>query len=292
MIDLKTIGLNVQRARRSMGLTQEQLAKKAKVAYSTLAKIERGAIKNPSINTLKSLADSLNSSVDDLISGQVASSKSKTVQSSKIKFVYSDINGVLVRFFQKGFVQVAEAAGVNPEIVETTFWHYNDAINRGEMSLIDFNRILASQIGIKEVDWQAVYMKSVEPINSMHECLKEISKEVPVGLLSNISPGFIDEMLGNGLLPKIDYRTIADSSALGTVKPESRIYQQAQKMAGVSGENIMFIDDSRANLMAAERHGWHVLWFDDYRPEESVKRLKIALSGQDVAHPLDHSVSV
>jgi FMN phosphatase YigB (HAD superfamily) len=39
----------------------------------------------------------------------------------------------------------------------------------------------------------------------------------------------------------------------------------------------LLVDDSRANLMAAERMGWHVLWFDDYEPQESVPRIKEAL---------------
>ena len=40
---------------------------------------------------------------------------------------------------------------------------------------------------------------------------------------------------------------------------------------------ILLVDDSRVNLMAAEKHGWHVLWFDDYRPDESSKRVRDAL---------------
>jgi len=30
-------------------------------------------------------------------------------------------------------------------------------------------------------------------------------------------------------------------------------------------------------VMAAQKLGWKVLWFDDYRPEDSVKRIKSAL---------------
>jgi len=33
--------------------------------------------------------------------------------------------------------------------------------------------------------------------------------------------------------------------------------------------------------MAAERLGWHVLWFDDYRPSESVKRVRATLVFED-----------
>lgn len=40
---------------------------------------------------------------------------------------------------------------------------------------------------------------------------------------------------------------------------------------------FMLIDDARTNLMAAEKQGWHVLWFDEYRPERSIARIKAAL---------------
>jgi hypothetical protein len=43
----------------------------------------------------------------------------------------------------------------------------------------------------------------------------------------------------------------------------------------------MLVDDTRPNLMAAQREGWHVLWFDEYRPEESIKRIKSALELAD-----------
>lgn len=53
--------------RTKLGLTQEQLAIKAGVPYTTLSKIENGLVKNPTINTLKKIADALEVSVDYLI---------------------------------------------------------------------------------------------------------------------------------------------------------------------------------------------------------------------------------
>ena len=50
-----------------------------------------------------------------------------------------------------------------------------------------------------------------------------------------------------------------------------------RERAGCPPEEILFIDDSNANLAAANRLGWHVLWFDDSHAEESVKRASIAL---------------
>jgi hypothetical protein len=41
------------------------------------------------------------------------------------------------------------------------------------------------------------------------------------------------------------------------------------------------VDDSRDNLMAADAFGWKVLWFDGYRPEESVAKIREILEPQD-----------
>jgi putative hydrolase of the HAD superfamily len=85
-------------------------------------------------------------------------------------------------------------------------------------------------------------------------------------------------MLQRELLPNIAYDAIIDSSEVGFIKPEAEIYEAAQTMIGCKPEELMLIDDSRPNLMAAERLGWHVLWFDDYRPEEGAKRVREVLA--------------
>jgi FMN phosphatase YigB (HAD superfamily) len=61
------------------------------------------------------------------------------------------------------------------------------------------------------------------------------------------------------------------------IKPESKIYEVASKEANCPASEILLVDDARTNLMAAEKHGWRVLWFDDFRPEESIGRIKDAL---------------
>ena len=55
------------------------------------------------------------------------------------------------------------------------------------------------------------------------------------------------------------------------------IFEIATKKAGVPAEEILLVYDSRANLTSASRKGWRVAWFDDYRAEESVERVRQAL---------------
>ncbi len=272
------MGRQLQAARTAAGYTQQELCQQAKISYSTLAKIERGAIKSPSVFTIQRLCEVLGTSLDGLMGVQpTISAKQKTGRSrSGVTFVYFDINGCLVRFFHRAFAELASQSGVSAEVIESTFWHYNDVVCRGEMSMDEFNRIMAETCHMM-VDWKQYYMRSVEPILEMHEVVTWAAEHYKIGLLSNIMPEHIPEMLQNGLLPKLDYDTIIDSSVVGAIKPEPRIYEIAQEQAHVSSEEILLIDDDRANVMAAEHMGWKVMWFDDYRPEESVARVRQAL---------------
>ncbi len=53
------IGLKIKKSRLGAGLTQEALAQKTGVPYTTLIKVESGAIKNPSIKVITSIARTL-----------------------------------------------------------------------------------------------------------------------------------------------------------------------------------------------------------------------------------------
>jgi len=61
------LGGNVRKYRKKLGLSQDSLSKKANLAFHTVAKIEAGSTPNPTIGTVKKLADALGVSVDDLV---------------------------------------------------------------------------------------------------------------------------------------------------------------------------------------------------------------------------------
>lgn len=58
---------NVKKLREKMELTREDLAKKAKVNYNTVIKLESGANKNPTIKTLIGLSNVFSVTVEQLI---------------------------------------------------------------------------------------------------------------------------------------------------------------------------------------------------------------------------------
>ena len=61
------IAENIKKYRNKMGVSQDRLSKLADVTYNTIIKIESGANKNPTIETLSKIAKALCVGVDDLI---------------------------------------------------------------------------------------------------------------------------------------------------------------------------------------------------------------------------------
>ncbi len=64
---INTLGENIKKARLKAKLSQDDLARKAAVAYTTLTKIETGVIKNPSVNITAQIAKALNVSIEELL---------------------------------------------------------------------------------------------------------------------------------------------------------------------------------------------------------------------------------
>lgn len=67
ILSSKIISENIKKHRKKLGLSQDQLARKANVPYSTYLKIESGYTPNPSIQTVINIAEALNVSIDVLV---------------------------------------------------------------------------------------------------------------------------------------------------------------------------------------------------------------------------------
>lgn len=67
MNQVKTIGQKIKAWRKKKDITQDVLAKKADIPYTTLAKIESDVIQNPSLQTITKIADGFGISLDDLV---------------------------------------------------------------------------------------------------------------------------------------------------------------------------------------------------------------------------------
>jgi len=65
--DNETIGDKIKQLRNKQGLTQDELARKSDLPYTTLTKIESNVITKPTIQTVAKIANGLGIKIDDLI---------------------------------------------------------------------------------------------------------------------------------------------------------------------------------------------------------------------------------
>jgi len=64
---MATIGKNIKRLRTKQGLSQDDLARKAELKYSTLAKIEGDFVTKPGVQMVAKIAKALDVSIEELI---------------------------------------------------------------------------------------------------------------------------------------------------------------------------------------------------------------------------------
>jgi len=63
----ETIGDKIKQLRNKQGLTQDELARKSDLPYTTLTKIETNVITKPSIQTVAKIAKGLGIAIDKLV---------------------------------------------------------------------------------------------------------------------------------------------------------------------------------------------------------------------------------
>lgn len=279
-MDQQTLGKRLQAARQRAGLTQQQLCQEVGLAYSTLAKIERGAIASPSVFTVATIASATHTPLEELLEGftqideNSPAPRGKKTSKTGVSFVYFDVGSTLISPIQPAFTRIARDCGQSVETVEMFFWRHHDSVATGRSDLADFNNKLGDYLGIRNFDWQKYYLRSAKPIPQAQSLLKWVAEHYRVGLLTNNMPGGMDSYRRKHLLPELDYEVIIDSSEVGVLKPDPRIYQIAREKAGIHQAGILLVDNEKPNLLAAEAAGWQTVRFDDIHPAASAEAVK------------------
>ena len=67
IVSTKILSKNIRTCREKLNLSQDQLARKANIPYSTYLKIESGYTPNPSIQAVANIAKALDVSIEDLL---------------------------------------------------------------------------------------------------------------------------------------------------------------------------------------------------------------------------------
>jgi putative hydrolase of the HAD superfamily len=95
----------------------------------------------------------------------------------------------------------------------------------------------------------------IGPYPGAEALVRRTRSRVPVGCLSNMNPLHWRELEGWPLISAFDHSFI--SCELGLVKPDPEIYAHAAGAVGLTGQQILFLDDNLINVNAAIDAGLH-----------------------------------
>ena len=257
------LGKALAKARHQAGLTQQQLCLKTEIAYSTLTKIERGAIKQPNVFTVFKIAQATNTSLEDLINQaqgsyigdrQVVNSVKQTAKSG-VKFVFFDIHQTLINSSYSMVPLIAAQFNLDVEALKSLLLKYDHRLCRNQLTTQDFSALVCQKFGIKGLDWQELYLKMATADKNVIKACLWVMKHYRVGILTNAFPGNCQALIESEIIPK-GFEIIVDSSEIGLLKPEKAIYEYAQEKVQLPASQIMLVDDRQINITMAEVYGW------------------------------------
>jgi len=186
-----------------------------------------------------------------------------------IKGFFFDIGGVLVRVdASKSIQKIADILEVTPlQIRQAMSSKLLAEYETGKLSGNEFYQNLLNNCdSAKSIDfeffkylWQDVLFPKSDEI----AFLKKLMKRYPVWLLSNTNDFHYDLMVQQfDILELVEGGTY--SFIEGYMKPSPEIYQAALAKTPFTANEIVFVDDLEANVLAARELGMHAIHYFDY----------------------------
>lgn len=191
---------------------------------------------------------------------------------TKIKAVVFDAGGVitewrkpLTRFFTEIDVTVEEwVAAIEPD---------EEIANKGLLEPDECFKRIMKRLD-REDQWlrlREVSPGSFERIEETFALLEELQDRFRLALLTNALSGSVDQLDRKVKLKKY-FEVIIDSSAVGMVKPDKRIFLLTCQRLGLKPQQCLFIDDDEKNIKAAQKLGFQTVHFTE--PKTGVEEIK------------------
>ena len=174
-----------------------------------------------------------------------------------ISFVYFDLGGVVILDFSgtNKWEIVKKEWGITDE-----YWdEFEPKLNAGKEKINpDFLDAFVSRFEVN---------KSIWPV------IDQIHKKCRIGLLTNMYPGMFEAIQKRGLIPKVNWDVIINSSLVGLAKPDPEIFKLADHQTDVKGNEILFVENSPRHIQASQSFGWQTFLYDPTHPIQSSQNL-------------------
>jgi FMN phosphatase YigB (HAD superfamily) len=198
-----------------------------------------------------------------------------------ISFIYFDVGGVLNDDFSGSnnkWTELLKEIGIGGNKVDA----FKSLLKKNESEICttrdvdtlipifedEFGITFPSKYSLKESILKRFYANpDIWPL------IESLKQKIPIGLLTNMYPGMLDEIKQKNILPDVEWDVVIDSSVEQVTKPDKEIFVIAQHKAGVPNNKILFVDDRPENIEAAKAFGWHTFLYDSSNHKKSVDEL-------------------
>jgi len=203
----------------------------------------------------------------------------------EVRAVVFDYGGVLMRTVNPAPRRELEQrlglppGGVDKAVFESPHW---DEVQRGHLSSAEFWADVGQRLGLSAGelrDFQRAFWAGDQLDEGLVALVRDLRDQgYHTALLSN-APADLRQHLGSlGIVDAFD--TIIISGCEGLMKPDPAIFGLTLERVGVRAEQVIFVDDSRVNVAAAQRFGLQAIHFRGPAPLR--KRLRdLGVSIQD-----------
>lgn len=180
------------------------------------------------------------------------------MEHDNITWILFDLGNVIVAYQPDHFSRITDALDISSEQMLDFFNSDQtyEKIATGKLSpeeFVDrFNQQFGCSIRPKHiVDWFGPEISEVIP--QVPEIITLLKQKYALGILSNTFFGHWDYFMASELALQFDAPMA--SHLLGYSKPDHRIFQSAIKKINATPEEILFVDDTAANVESAKALG-------------------------------------
>ena len=202
---------------------------------------------------------------------------------SPIKFIYFDVGGVVIQdfsctnHFHQLLIDLGLEAHHDLELFSQLYHQHETKLAKGQMSLNQLFSLLQSRLNLSpppDYSFMEDVVIRFSPNPSLWPILSQLhSKQLKLGLLTNMYLDMFSQIRQANLLPDFDWDIIVDSSLVRLAKPEPEIYHYAQQQAGVSPNQILFIDNLSENLKVPAKLGFQTFLYNSCNYTQSTQQL-------------------
>jgi putative hydrolase of the HAD superfamily len=190
--------------------------------------------------------------------------------------VVFDLGGVAARWMpDRRLHRLAELSGLPPATVDQLVFAsgFDDASERGRFDLAAFTAELAGLLGIEATTVSSTALRrawasAYEPNLTLLRAMRRLT--LPRVLFTNNGP-LLEAALGNELDDIGDaFDHLMFSWRLGAAKPDPESFAAVTTALGASPSELVFFDDSEANVQAARAVGWRAHRFSTVLDAQAV----------------------